>query len=202
MMLQLRPALTRVAMATATCATAVGVAAGPANAAPVVSAATAPTTAATAGTSTVAVAATRAQLATAILANKRITLLHFCGPAYASPGANIRDAAAGRASYTGGGDVGKKAVYLNTRMLAGLKSIGAGHSIRVTAILGCDHSRTSNHYRGTAFDVDLMDGVKINTTAAGRAASARLKQMCRNLGAREVLGVGDPGHSTHVHCAW
>jgi hypothetical protein len=27
-------------------------------------------------------------------------------------------------------------------------------------------------------------------------------QMCRSLGADEVLGPGDPDHSTHVHCGW
>jgi hypothetical protein len=27
-------------------------------------------------------------------------------------------------------------------------------------------------------------------------------QRCHALGATQVLGPGDPGHATHVHCAW
>lgn len=190
-----RVILGRASVAAGVGAAAFAVAATPAVAAPA-------TAAAPQATSVAAASSSRAGLAKAVLANRRITLLHFCGPAYASPGANIRDAAAGRASYTGGGDVGKRAVYLSTSMLAGLQKLGTNHSIRVTAILGCDHSSTSRHYRGTAVDIDYADGVKINTTAAGRTKSNQLKAACRALGATEVLGVGDPGHSTHVHCAW
>lgn len=50
---------------------------------------------------------TRAQLAQQILNDSGINLYWFCGPDYASPRQNIVDAAAGRVSYTGGGDVGK-----------------------------------------------------------------------------------------------
>ena len=145
---------------------------------------------------------TRAALAKSILNDKGITLLHFCGPSYASPRQNIADAAAGRQSFTGGGDVGKRAVWLDTRMLTFMRDFGVNNSYRVTTILGCDHSSTSNHYKGTAVDIDYANGVKVSTTTSGRNIAAKIKNYCRSKGATEILGPGDAGHSGHVHCAW
>jgi zinc D-Ala-D-Ala carboxypeptidase len=145
---------------------------------------------------------TRAQYARQILNDGGITLLHFCGPSYASPRQNMVDTAAGRVAYTGGGDVGKRGVYLNTSMVRWMRDFGVGNSYRVTSILGCDHSSTSRHYKGTAVDIDYANGVKISTTTAGRNMAARVKNSCRAAGATQILGPGDAGHSGHVHCAW
>lgn len=145
---------------------------------------------------------TRAGYARQIRDNGRITLLHFCGPSYASPRQNIVDTAAGRVAYTGGGHVGKRGVYLNTNMLRWMRDFGNSNSYRVTTILGCQHSATSRHYSGRAVDIDYANGVKISTTTAGRNMAAVIKNSCRAYGATEILGPGDAGHSGHVHCAW
>lgn len=145
---------------------------------------------------------TRATLAKTILNDGGITLLHFCGPSYASPRQNIADTAAGGAAYTGGGDVGKVAVWLDTRMLTFMRDFGVSNSYRVTTIAGCDHSSTSLHYKGKAVDIDYANGVKVSTTTAGRNIAATIKNYCLAKGASSVLGPGDAGHSGHVHCAW
>lgn len=154
------------------------------------------------GTTNPPATSNRAGLAKQILADGGITLLHFCGPAYASPRQNLADTANGGPAYTGGGDVGKKAVYLNTSMLTWMRDYGKSNNYRVTAILGCDHSSTSKHYTGTAVDIDLANGQKINTTSAGRAMATRIRNSCKAAGARSTLGPGDAGHSGHVHCQW
>ncbi|MGJ6980534.1 peptidoglycan-binding protein [Aestuariimicrobium soli] len=145
---------------------------------------------------------TRAAAARAMLNDTGITLLHFCGPAVASPRQNILDTANGGQASTGGGDVGYRRVWLNTSMLVAMRDFGVGHSYRVTAIAGCDHSSTSWHYTGNAIDVDLIDGVKVSTTTSGRNAAAKLKSFCAARGATQILGPGDAGHSGHVHCGW
>lgn len=145
---------------------------------------------------------TRASAAKSMLNDTGITLLHFCGPAVASPRQNILDTANGGQASTGGGDVGYRRVWLNTTMLVAMRDFGVNHSYRVTAITGCDHSSTSWHYTGNAIDVDLIDGVKVSTTTSGRNAAAKLKSFCAARGATQILGPGDSGHSGHVHCGW
>jgi zinc D-Ala-D-Ala carboxypeptidase len=119
----------------------------------------------------------------------------------ADPLSNIKDAAAGRASRRSsyGGAPGGS-VQLSSAMLSGLASITSRHQIFVTAISGASHSPNSLHYAGRAFDLDEVDGTRIN----GDSAAARaLMDECRRLGAIEVLGPSnDSGHQDHLHCAW
>lgn len=92
-------------------------------------------------------------------------------------------------------------VKLDARMLESMVLLRQvnGYSFRVTAIAGGSHSTRSRHYRGVAFDVDIINGssVRNNGTLARQFMAA-----CRNYGATEVLGPGNQGHSGHVHCAW
>ena len=92
------------------------------------------------------------------------------------------------------------ATYLDTRMLWGMHYLTrSGWSFRVTELAGGSHSEKSSHYKGTAFDVDYINGVKV------RRGNPHLKgfmRKCRQLGAREVRGPGTPGHRTHVHVEW
>lgn len=74
-----------------------------------------------------------------------------------------------------------------------------GYSFRVTSIAGGSHSRNSRHYRGGSFDVDIINGSRV---ASNRTRARQFMQVCRNLGATEVLGPGNRGHSSHVHCSW
>lgn len=144
----------------------------------------------------------RAGIARDILNDSGITLLHFCGPASASPRQNLTDTANGGQASAGGGDVGAAKTWLSVGMLTWMRSYGGSNSYRVTAIVGCDHSSTSRHYRGLAVDIDYVNGTKISTSTAGRNAAAAIKNSCRAAGATEILGPGDAGHDGHVHCAW
>lgn len=113
---------------------------------------------------------------------------------------NIADTAGGGAASTSPwSDVGVTRVNLSTALLQGMVDIGSAHDYRVTTIVGGDHSSTSFHYKGTAFDVDLIDGEAVG---AGNPKVDQLKAACQRLGAVEILGPGDAGHDTHVHCAW
>jgi hypothetical protein len=74
-----------------------------------------------------------------------------------------------------------------------------GYSFRVTSIAGGSHSRGSRHYRGVAFDTDTINGSSVH---GNRTLARQFMAACREMGATEVLGPGNAGHSGHVHCAW
>lgn len=138
----------------------------------------------------------RVALAKQLLANKRVVLMSdFCAPH--SPLRNMQQTARGEMATGSHGNA-----YLSTKMLQFMRDLGQKNGYRVTCIQGGTHSATSYHYRGRAVDIDLFDGQKINMTTAGRNASARLRALCKQAGAIENLGPGDPGHSGHVHCAF
>ena len=114
---------------------------------------------------------------------------------------NIAQAAAGhavkRSSY---GTAPGGYVKLDPRMLRALKTLAKeGYRFRVTALAGASHSSKSLHYDGVAFDVDHLNGMKIGY---GHPHWRRFVQRCRDLGATEIFGPGDRGHSRHVHVAW
>jgi len=90
-------------------------------------------------------------------------------------------------------------VNLRKNTLKGMVKLGKKYDYRVTAITGGDHSPHSYHYTGTAFDIDRIDGQPVS---ASNSKVAKLKAACTALGAVEILGPGDEGHSDHVHCAW
>lgn len=118
----------------------------------------------------------------------------------ASARANIVDAAAGRAAFrsTYGTAPGGQ-VWLSILMLEGLVRLTQEYDFRVTEITGGSHSAGSRHYSGVAFDVSAIHGKAVNrANPYYKAFMAR----CRDFGATEVLGPGDPDHDTHVHCAW
>ena len=142
-------------------------------------------------------------LAAQILRNAQITLatVHSSGVNdQATAQQNIADTAAGqraqRSDYDGapGGTVA-----LNQRLLHGLLSLAEQFSFSISEIAGGSHSSNSRHYAGVAADINVINGQ--SATARNRHV-ATFKARCRSLGATEVLGPGDPGHSTHVHAAW
>jgi len=144
------------------------------------------------------------QLAKAILRHPKIQLLnyHVSGKKdNATADKNIRYAAAGRAarcSYYGRAPGGY--TRLDSRMLSTMLTIAKqGNSFRVTEIAGGSHSRKSRHYKGIAFDVDKINGRKVNYR---NPHYRRFMKTCRRYGATEVLGPGNRGHSTHLHAAW
>jgi hypothetical protein len=122
----------------------------------------------------------------------------------ASPLDNVRDTAAGRAAKTscyGGAPCDQ--VYLDEGLLRGMNDLRDqyGFDYFVTAIAGASHSWGSLHYDGRAFDLDEINGVRIQGDSS---AARRFMDACRALGAIEVFGPSnDPsGHWDHIHCAW
>lgn len=122
----------------------------------------------------------------------------------ADPLTNIKDAAAGRASRTSCyGNAPCTSVFLTGNLLNGMNNLikNRGYRYFVTAIAGADHSPGSLHFQGRAFDIDEVNGVRIN----GDSSTARaFMDACRALGATEVFGPSnDPaGHFDHIHCGW
>ncbi|GHF85796.1 GH25 family lysozyme [Streptomyces thermodiastaticus] len=115
--------------------------------------------------------------------------------------ANIVDMAAGKGALTSPqSHVGARRVQLDPRMLRGLLTLrnSYGYRMNVSEFVGGVHSKNSRHYRGLSFDVNEINGIHVGSGAPHRA----FMTACRKLGATEVLGPGDKGHSTHVHCAW
>lgn len=149
-------------------------------------------------------AVSRAELAQAVLDDSGTALLesHVGGQDHAASTAsqNIADTAAGGSATTSPwSDVGETSVNLSTNTLSGLGTLGGTYEFRVTTVAGGDHSSTSHHYDGTAFDVDEING---NPVDASNPDWEAFLSKCEELGAVETLGPGDEGHGTHVHCAW
>lgn len=131
-------------------------------------------------------------LAQQILATSRITLNNDTrGDARSGARQNILNTAEGRPAYTSvRGEGGGGQTNLDSRMLAGILAASQVSPVTVTFVAGGDHSDNSLHYDGKAFDAGLS-GKWPDMLAA-----------CKAAGAREILGPGDSGHDTHIHCAW
>jgi hypothetical protein len=137
------------------------------------------------------------------------TLLNFHVGGQADPGLtstalrNIQDAAAGLPARTSPfSDIGSQPVFLDLKMLRGLvylRLVYGYTTMQVTAIAGGKHSKNSPHYSGKAFDVDFINGRKVNSA---NTLVPAFRAACTALGATDVRGPGDPEHDTHVHCAW
>jgi hypothetical protein len=121
----------------------------------------------------------------------------------ADPLSNIRDAVAGAAAKTSCyGNAPCTRVTLSSALLDGMANLRSQYGYRyfVTAIAGATHASGSLHYAGRAFDLDEVNGVRINgdSTIARQVMSA-----CTALGAIEVFGPSnDAGHQDHIHCGW
>jgi hypothetical protein len=112
---------------------------------------------------------------------------------------NIVDTAAGRMAHRSSYQTAPGGhVALDCAMLAGVLALAEDHSFSVSEFCGGEHSSNSRHYAGCAVDINTIDGRPVRSSDTVTAFQAQ----CRKLGATEVLGPGDPGHSTHVHAAW
>jgi hypothetical protein len=145
----------------------------------------------------------RQELAKQILADNGIKLLgsHVGGQNDPESTArqNIVDTSKGDRATSPWSDVGVTKVQLSPEMLSGMVSLGKDFDYRVTTVAGGDHSPNSYHYKGTAFDIDQIDG---GAVSASNPKVSKVKSACKQLGAVEILGPGAPGHDSHVHCAW
>jgi zinc D-Ala-D-Ala carboxypeptidase len=88
---------------------------------------------------------------------------------------------------------------LSVKMLNGMLELARVYSYRVTEIAGGSHSATSRHYAGVGFDADQINGEAVS---GKNKHVVSFMKLCRQLGATEVLGPGDSGHSGHIHAAW
>lgn len=145
----------------------------------------------------------RETLAQSILNNSRITLatVHVSGVRdNATARQNIIDTIAGkRAARSSYGNAPGRSVFLDPRMLNGMLSLAQSYTYSVSEIAGGSHSPTSRHYDGVAIDVNYINGVHVGS---GSSRDRAFMQKCRDLGADQVFGPGDSGHSRHIHCAW
>ena len=116
--------------------------------------------------------------------------------AYAEIHQTAQSLQATRSSY---GTAPGGSVYLSVDMLSGLQTVSKTYTLSISELAGGSHSNGSRHYDGIAFDVASINGVGVT---ASNPNFRNLMQMCRNLGATEVLGPGDANHDTHIHCAW
>jgi hypothetical protein len=90
-------------------------------------------------------------------------------------------------------------VKLDIQMLTGLLKLAETYTLSVSELAGGSHAAGSRHYDGVTVDVNFINGRHVGAT---HPDLANFKQACRDLGATEVLGPGNAGHDTHVHCAW
>jgi len=145
----------------------------------------------------------RKALANSVLSNPNITLAtaHVSTPLdNATARLNIEDTSNGRdASRSNVGTAPGGTVKLDIQMLTSILKLADTFSFSVSELAGGQHSAGSRHYTGVTVDVNVINGQHVN---AAHPDVANFKQQCRNLGATEVLGPGNAGHSTHVHCAW
>lgn len=113
---------------------------------------------------------------------------------------NILDTSAGKAARRSSyGNAPGGSVPLSITMLEGMLDLASRYSFRITTIAGGSHSRRSRHYLGVGFDIDTLDGRRLDRNHPTYRAFMR---EARRLGATEVLGPGDRGHNTHIHVAW
>ena len=162
-----------------------------------------PSFAAAADAQATAAASTRASLARTILHSQRISLATFHSSGVrdnATARQNIVDTANGRRAHRSCyGTAPCGSVYLDVTMLRSMLTLRNSFTFRVSEIAGGSHTAGSRHYAGKAFDLDILDGQGVSAANPHvRSFMAR----CRALGAVEVLGPGDAGHATHIHCSW
>jgi hypothetical protein len=94
-------------------------------------------------------------------------------------------------------------------MLQALLEITRGRVVRVSEIAGGSHTSSSLHYKGTAFDIDLINGSGGPGNSMDPKKAAPVIAICQAGGARQYwLETSTGGVATgsqmgnHVHCGW
>lgn len=113
---------------------------------------------------------------------------------------NMRDTAAGRSARRSRyGKAPGGSCSLKNNMLRGMIALSKEYRVSISEIAGGSHSRKSRHYQGVSYDVTHINGRKVSWNNPYYRAYMR---KARKLGATEVLGPGNKGHSGHLHIAW
>ncbi|XP_022108118.1 uncharacterized protein LOC110988675 [Acanthaster planci] len=141
------------------------------------------------------------RLACEVQSNSHITLLTV-NPSGVNDGAdaksNIQDTCNGgkarRSSYCcKAGCSPGGSICLSEKVLQYVLALAnETHSIQVNSLAGACHSNTSHHYQGTAVDLQVFD----------ESSHTAWMDKCGDMEAVENLGPGNPGHSSHTHCAF
>jgi len=90
--------------------------------------------------------------------------------------------------------------YLDVRILRALKKISdSGYKIRISSMVGASHSSSSRHYKGLAVDINTINDRPVSWQ---NPYYKRVLQIFKSMGADQLLGPGDKGHSSHIHAGW
>jgi hypothetical protein len=142
-------------------------------------------------------------LALQILLNRRVQLsrLHVSGVRdHATAGSNtvqqMFESAAQRSHYQGAPGGG---VALDVRVLRAIAALSNYYTMTISEVAGGSHSKGSLHYKGAAFDVNVINGKPVRLHHADLASFVA---DCKALGANQVIGPPSAGHHTHVHAGW
>jgi hypothetical protein len=145
----------------------------------------------------------RARLAQNILNNPNVNLAnrHVSGVNdNATARRNIDDTANGRpASRSSYGNAPGGTITLNIRLLGSILKLAQTYNFHISELAGGSHSANSRHYAGITMDVNVINGQHVS---GAHPDFRNFMRACRALGATEVLGPGNKGHATHIHCAW
>lgn len=113
---------------------------------------------------------------------------------------NMNDTAAGKAAKRSSYDNAPGgSVSLALSLLLGIEGLSKDYTFTVTELAGGSHSANSRHYAGIAFDVNSINGKRVDKA---HPDVATFRARAGELGATEILGPGNPNHDTHVHAAW
>jgi hypothetical protein len=113
---------------------------------------------------------------------------------------NIKDTAEGRAAHRSSyGNAPGGVVNLDPAILRGILALAESFRFSVSEFCGGNHNADSRHYAGCTADINTINGQHV---AVSNPFVAAFVQRCHELGATEVLGPGDKGHSTHIHAGW
>jgi len=89
---------------------------------------------------------------------------------------------------------------LDVRVLRALKKISeSGYKIRISSMVGASHSARSRHYKGLAVDINTINDRPVSWQ---NPYYKRVLAIFKSMGADQLLGPGDEGHSAHIHAAW
>jgi hypothetical protein len=89
-------------------------------------------------------------------------------------------------------------VMLDVRMLRSVVELSRYYRLSIAEFAGGCHA-TPAHYKGSAFDVNQIDGMRVLNN---HPRYREFMQDCYELGATKVIGPPSRGHETHVHAQW
>jgi hypothetical protein len=90
-------------------------------------------------------------------------------------------------------------VSIDVRLLRALVELSRYYSFSISELAGGSHSKRSEHYEGRAFDVNIINGVRVSSSHPDHR---EFMSDCRQLGADHVLGPPQKDHDTHIHVGW